>query len=237
MAQQRGDPPAHLPRGFAFDLDGTLITGGARPAPRLLESLLRLKRACSKLILATGRCIGDINERFDGGFFDAIVAENGALVVTAGGSRSGAPEGWPAVRENLLRHFVPGCEEIIISSPRESLPLAERVVDRTRAQIVLNKDRLMIVPLGVDKGTGLAAALEVLGLKDGEVACLGDGENDVAMFRVAGRRYAIRNSVEQLKSMAEFVSSSDDGEGTIEVVNHVLETLPRLRSKSLEGGA
>jgi phosphoglycolate phosphatase len=182
--------------------------------------------------LVTGRCVPEIYQRFDSNFFDAVVAENGALLVTPDGRHSEAPRWWPEVRESLLMDFRPGCEEIIISSARENLPLAERVLDNPRAKVVLNKDRFMIVPAGVDKGTGLAAALGLLGLKGEEVACVGDGENDISMFKVAGMRYALKNSVEELKSMAEFVASLEDGEGTIEVVDRILGTLSSARAST-----
>jgi haloacid dehalogenase-like hydrolase len=42
----------------------------------------------------------------------------------------------------------------------------------------------------VDKGSGLTALLEWVGLPDAEVSAVGDSEPDLAMFRVARHRYA-----------------------------------------------
>jgi hydroxymethylpyrimidine pyrophosphatase-like HAD family hydrolase len=50
-----------------------------------------------------------------------------------------------------------------------------------------------IVAKEVDKGTGLAALRDWVLAKDAETIAVGDGEPDLAMFRVAARSFAPAN--------------------------------------------
>lgn len=73
---------------------------------------------------------------------------------------------------------------------------------------------LEIMPLGIDKGIGLQKLAEYLGLKAEEVMALGDGGNDVGMFRYAGTAIAMKNASETAKAAADRVSrytNNEDG--------------------------
>ena len=50
-------------------------------------------------------------------------------------------------------------------------------------QIIFNKGAVMVLPSGVNKATGLAAALEELRLSAHNVVGIGDAENDHAFLR------------------------------------------------------
>ena len=47
----------------------------------------------------------------------------------------------------------------------------------------------------------------------GEVAVLGDGENDVAMFRAAGLSIAMGNAAPDVAAEADFVTASNNEDG------------------------
>lgn len=202
---------------LAVDLDGTLTLDGLPLRKGVTEALRELKSTGTRLILATGRCVGEAHSLVGEGLFDATVAENGAVLVVDGIRTSSAPAGWDEVRAHLLQHFEPGCEEVILSAEIDKLAMARSLVPR-QAKIELNKDRLMIVPRGVDKGSGLADALSKLRLSGARTACIGDGENDSPMFEVAGVRVALENSVQGLKRRADFITRGSDGEGTTEAI-------------------
>lgn len=73
---------------------------------------------------------------------------------------------------------------------------------------------LEIMPLGIDKGFGLQKLAEHLGLKAEEVMALGDGGNDVGMFRYAGTAVAMKNASDTAKAAADRVSpytNNEDG--------------------------
>ena len=57
-------------------------------------------------------------------------------------------------------------------------------------QVIFNKGAVMVLPSGVNKATGLDAALDELGLSPHNVVGVGDAENDhafLALLRVRGR--------------------------------------------------
>jgi len=222
LARRKRGPSPPL-EALALDFDGTLTMDGGHPSEELLKSLRALNQGSITLVLATGRCVGDVFERVGRDLFDGVVAENGAVIVVHGRSTYAAPPGWKRVRGSLLRKFEPGCEKVIISAPRSMLSVARNSVSPKEAHIELNKDRLMIVPLGVDKGSGLATALSKLGVAENRTACIGDGENDLSMFDVVRVRAALGNSVPSLKRRADFVADGNDGAGTMEAIEWLFD--------------
>jgi hydroxymethylpyrimidine pyrophosphatase-like HAD family hydrolase len=202
---------------FAMDLDGTLTSEGQPLKPELVDAMRRMSELGVKLILVTGRCSGEAMRITGEGMFDAIVSENGAVLTVGSAREPQMPDGWAEERTRLLPHFEKGCEEVIISSSVGNLALARSLVSGL-ARVQVNKDRLMIVPAGVDKGSGLTAVLKTLDLSSGRTACVGDGENDIPMFDVSGFRVALANSVEELKRRADYVAGNSDGDGTMEAI-------------------
>lgn len=63
------------------------------------------------------------------------------------------------------------------------------------------------------KGTALSALISYLGIQKEEVACIGDGENDLAMFEAAGLRLAMGNGVKKLKERADYILPSNEQNG------------------------
>ena len=86
--------------------------------------------------------------------------------------------------------------------------------------MVPNKDSLMVLPPDVDKGTGVAAAVQHYGeTKELFLTCFGDGENDLALFAPADLRVAVANSVDALKKIADVVTKNPGGLGVAEYLN------------------
>lgn len=79
-----------------------------------------------------------------------------------------------------------------------------------------------VMPLGVDKGTGLSALAEYLSLTPAEVMAVGDGENDLAMLRYAGLSVAMGNACDAVKETARVVTESNDEDGLAKAVERVL---------------
>lgn len=68
-------------------------------------------------------------------------------------------------------------------------------------------------PHGVNKGAGLLALAERLGIKQEETIAVGDSSNDLAMIRAAGLGCAVANASDEAKAAAGYVcaGSNDDG--------------------------
>ena len=64
----------------------------------------------------------------------------------------------------------------------------------------------------------LAALAEHLGIRKEEIACIGDGENDLSMFRVSGLKIAMGNGVPELKEQADHVTGTNRHKGAAEAI-------------------
>lgn len=71
----------------------------------------------------------------------------------------------------------------------------------------------------VNKGTGVKALANSLGIKKEEVICMGDAGNDEHMIRYAGLGVAMGNAFEEIKGMADFVTKTNDEDGVAYVIN------------------
>lgn len=75
----------------------------------------------------------------------------------------------------------------------------------------LNKD--------VSKGYGVKKLAEKLDIKQEEVICIGDAENDIHMVEYAGLGVAMGNAFPQLKKVANYITKTNEQHG----VAHVIE--------------
>ena len=71
---------------------------------------------------------------------------------------------------------------------------------------------------GVDKGAGLLALAERLGLPASALMACGDGGNDVAMLRAAGLGVAMANAAPEVKAAADTVTASNNEDGVARAV-------------------
>lgn len=69
---------------------------------------------------------------------------------------------------------------------------------------------LEILPLGVSKGSALAAILKLEGIEPQEVVAVGDAPNDLEMIQLAGLGVAVANAAPELRAAADAVVCSND---------------------------
>ncbi|MEJ8636046.1 HAD family hydrolase [Streptomyces sp. NPDC006475] len=79
-----------------------------------------------------------------------------------------------------------------------------------------------LLPLGLSKATGLSLAARRLGLKAADTIAFGDMPNDIPMFAWAAHGVAMANAHEELKSVADEVTSSNDADGIAVVLERWL---------------
>ena len=70
-------------------------------------------------------------------------------------------------------------------------------------QIIFNKGAVMVLPSGMNKAAGLAAALRELELSPHNVVGVGDAENDHAFLRACGCAAAVANALPTVKETAD----------------------------------
>jgi phosphoglycolate phosphatase-like HAD superfamily hydrolase len=90
--------------------------------------------------------------------------------------------------------------------------------------ISFNKGAVMVLPVGVNKGTGVSAALSELGLSKHNMVGIGDAENDHALLAVSECSVAVANALPIVKEYADLTMSRDHGEGVVELIDKLLST-------------
>ena len=214
---------------LATDYDGTIAHHGAVDAATV-EALQKFKDSGRKVILVTGREIPDLLTVFsEAAIFDLIVAENGALLYWPLTKQEKALAAAPPPRfAELLRARAVNTLSVgrVIVATMDSYESIVRETIRElqlEVEVIPNKGSLMILPAGIDKGFGLAAALREFNLNSGAVVAVGDAENDHSLFRGAGFCAAVANALPELKTHAHWVTPSGHGAGVRELIERILK--------------
>jgi hypothetical protein len=214
--------------GLATDFDGTLATGG-QVNEVTLAALQRLQESGRKLILVTGRQLEDLRQVFPQmDLFDAVVAENGALLYFPETKEeqllgNSPPE---ALIEKLRSLNVQPLSlgKIIVATwePHETTVL-EAIRDLGLDwQIIFNKGAVMVLPSGINKVTGLKAALTRMGLSPHNVVAVGDAENDLPFLDFCEFSVAVANALLMVKEKADWVTKGSRGEGVTELIDELI---------------
>src|SRR5215211_6991949 len=177
------------------DYDGTLASHG-RVDEEVVAALKRVRSSGRKLIMVTGRELNNLMHLFpDLDLFDRVVVENGALLYR------------PATRE-----------------PYEKIALETIHELGLEYQVIFNKGAVMILPSGLNKASGLAAALSELNLSQHNIVGVGDDENDHAFLSQCECAVAVANALPMLMERADFVTQSNNGKGVIELVDKLVDS-------------
>jgi phosphoglycolate phosphatase (TIGR01487 family) len=212
---------------LATDYDGTLAHDGF-VNQRTVTALERLRHSGRRIVLVTGRHLPDLYKIFPRlELFDRLVVENGGLLYR------------PETRE--LKLLCPPPNEKFVALLRErKIPFAlgRTIVATCRPhdtdvltairdlgldlQVIFNKGSVMVLPAGINKGTGLQAALDELGISYHNVVSVGDAENDLSFMRLSARSVAVANALPSLKEHADIVTDKPRGEGVSELIDHLI---------------
>jgi hypothetical protein len=222
----------------ATDYDGTLAHHGAVDSPTI-AALERLKASGRRLLMVTGRELADLEgvfDRFD--LFDVVVAENGSVLY------------FPETKEERLVAIAPPSELVQALEARKVQPLSvgrgiiatwepneTAVLECIRDlglewQIIFNKGAVMVLPPGVNKATGLTAALDTLEISPLNVVAIGDAENDHAFLTASGCAIAVANALKAVKDTADVVATGEHGTGVVEAIDTLLDDERVLTSRA-----
>ena len=212
---------------LATDYDGTLADEGA-VAPGTVAALERLRESGRKAVLVTGRTLADLARVFPRlDLFDRVVAENGALLYRPR-TREQALLGPPPPAAFLHRLRAQGCTplslgRVIVATLEPNERLVREAIGALPLQVSCNKGAVMVLPAGVDKRTGLLAALDELSLSPRGAVAVGDAENDEPMLAASECGVAVANALRPLKERADFVTRGASGQGVQELIDRLLD--------------
>jgi HAD superfamily hydrolase (TIGR01484 family) len=218
---------------LACDYDGTIAHHG-RVDAETVSVLRRFKETGRRLVLVTGRELGDLKQVFpDIDIFDLLVVENGAVVYDPHHEEEhvlSPPPPEEFVHRLTLRGVQPlsvGRSIVATWEPHQTTVLETIQELGLELQIIFNKGAVMILPSGVNKAAGLAAALARLELSFHNVVGVGDAENDHAFLKACGCAAAVFNALPAVRETADIKLARDHGAGVIELI----ELVERLDSR------
>lgn len=213
---------------LACDYDGTLARHG-HVEDRIVAALEQVSQSGRRLLLVTGRQLTDLERAFPHlDLFDRVVAENGALLYRPETREETPladtpPPGLVALlRERGVDPLAVGRVIVATWQPHETAVLEAIRELGLEWQVIFNKGAVMALPSGVNKATGLQAALRELGLSPHNVVGVGDAENDHAFLSQCECAVVVSNALPSLKKQADWVTPADHGDGVVELIERLL---------------
>jgi hypothetical protein len=218
---------------LALDIDGTLTTAAHRIDPRVFE---RLPEWPAPVVIATGKSFPyPVALCHFLGIPERVIAENGGVVcaddhLAFQGDREvaeaaielfgerGGDLGWGAAdTTNRWR------ESEVAASMDADEELLREVAAEFDLEVVDTGYAYHLKTPGVEKGEGLEAVADLLGLEPSAFVAVGDSENDVSMFEVAGEAYAVANADDRALAAADHVTDDSYFDGTLSVLDAISE--------------
>jgi hydroxymethylpyrimidine pyrophosphatase-like HAD family hydrolase len=213
---------------LATDYDGTLAKHGHVDGS-VWAAVRRLRESGRRTILVTGRELEDLQTvcpNLD--IFDRVVAENGALVYQPGTKEVRLLAEPPpsmfvdALTEHKVTPLSAGHVIVATVRPHETAVLRTISELGLELQVIFNQDAVMVLPSGVNKATGLAAALKELGLSPHNAVAIGDAENDHALLSACECAAAVGDGVPALRGRADWVARGGAGVAVVELIDRLL---------------
>jgi len=214
---------------LATDYDGTLAHEG-KVDQLTVDALNRLVASGRQLLLVTGREVKELLAVFpEVPMFALVVAENGAVLYRPATNEETVlcdPPPAEFVRTLQARGVAPlSVGRVIVAAwqPHETTVLQAIRDLGLEMQIIFNKHAVMVLPSGVNKATGLSAALTEMRLAPEDVVGVGDAENDHAFLGMCGCSAAVANALPAVKAEADIVLQKDHGAGVAELIDRMIE--------------
>ena len=79
-----------------------------------------------------------------------------------------------------------------------------------------------ITPMGTNKGSGLRAVCDMLGVDQANSIAIGDSNNDMSMLTIAGRACCPANASDEVKAVAQTVANQDYADGVLAILRDIL---------------
>lgn len=114
----------------------------------------------------------------------------------------------------------------VVGKPELVAQAEQRVWNELSNEVSASRSKprfLDVTERGIDKGSVVMRLSRVIGISTNQVAVIGDGPNDVAMFEQAGLSIAMGQAVDSVREAATCATASNDDEGWARgIEKHVL---------------
>ncbi|TKX74858.1 HAD-IIB family hydrolase [Halorubrum sp. GN11_10-6_MGM] len=220
---------------LALDIDGTLTTPTGRIDPRVFELLPAWD---APVAFATGKAFPyPVALAHFLGREETVIAENGGVAYVDGETAIvGDPDAaWAVVEAFRERGGEVGWgegdtvnrwrETEVALSPDADVTLLREVAAAAGGdvEVVDTGYAYHVKSTGVSKGRALGVVADALGLATDDFVAIGDSENDVSTFGVAGESYAVANADAAAREAADVVVAEGFMDGTVSVLDELRE--------------
>ena len=80
-----------------------------------------------------------------------------------------------------------------------------------------------VLTKGVNKAFGLEKLAQKLNIEPSEIAAIGDAANDIEMLEYAGLAIAMGNASEEVKSISDIVTDTNENNGVIKAIDQLIQ--------------
>jgi hydroxymethylpyrimidine pyrophosphatase-like HAD family hydrolase len=215
---------------IAVDYDGTIARDG-RVEPLVVEAIKEAQARGVVVILVTGRIMGDLRRVLPNpDLFEAVVSENGAVLSfpnVPSRMLTRAPS-QILLDELCARQVQVDFGDCIIEADAGDAPKILELIRKLELPLVLqfNHGRVMVLPQGINKATGLREALNTLRLSLHNCLGIGDAENDYAMLDACEIGVAVSWGSKALQAIADEVLQ---GTGPQEVAAYICKVTAHIK--------
>jgi len=218
-------------RPLVLDIDGTMTRPDDSVDPRFFDVLPEWD---APVVVATGKAFPYPVALCHFMYLEQnVIAENGGVVLARGevslngdgeAARRVAEEyvaaghdlGWgPAALTNRWRET-----EVAVARDQPLGPL-EEIAAEHGLEVVDTGFAYHVKSAGIEKGRGLKSVAALLDRDPAEFVAIGDSENDVSTFGVAGEAYAVANADAKAKRAADVVLDESYSEATLGVLDEL----------------
>ncbi len=219
------------------DIDGTLADKNEILTMNSIKAIALAKKHDFRVILASGNPYPvTLTISWYLGAQDWVIAETGCVIgndwnyYQIFSDRNLILQG-----EKLLLKTFPGKVQI---SPTNSFRLADTAIYSSIPVEILQKTltshnlplelrdsgfAIHIIPQGINKGFGLQEIIKKLKGSPEVIAVIGDGDNDLDLFKHATIKGAVSNATTTIKEQSDFISTGKFGDGVLEFVQYLIK--------------
>lgn len=119
--------------------------------------------------------------------------------------------------EKLLLQKEPN--KILINNHHCFEKLKEKFSDSLNMVVTDAGGLIQIMSKEASKEAGINDFSKLFNIPKDSIYCFGDDHNDIGMFKYCGHPVAMGNAIEDLKALAEFVTSTNDQDGVAEFIS------------------
>ena len=221
---------------LALDYDGAIARDGVL-CPDVKAAIAEARANGIVVLIVTGRILSELRSAAgDLNFVDAVVAENGAVLAFPNGQTRTVGHLPPQTfLDELRRHGVPfNSGQCVVEADASKATAILSAIRRLQLPLVIlfNRSRLMVLPQGISKGTGLREALKILRLSPHNAIAIGDAENDHDLLAESELAAAVSWGSKALQLEADEVVNGDGPNAVADYIRRAT-TLTKLPSGRL----